>query len=633
MLVLLWAAFALGLAAPLAAEDEGLEVRVSGVTPVMAENVRSHVAGDLTSMTRTSSLRARTRYARRAEDQAVIALRPFGYYQATASAEFESTDTGWELHIAMEPGPPVLVEEVTVEIRGDGASNEALRAWRRAWSLESGVILDQRRWAAEKAEALETATRWGYLDADIAQAQIALDLERNRASLVLTLETGPRARMGEVRFEQDFIDPEALAPFPRFETGDPYRSTYTEALRTDLWKAGYFSTIDVVETRRDEEGGPVVDLRVRLERLHRATHQGTIGWGTDTEFRTQYRYQRHQLSPRGDLFIGGFAWQTRDEEVQLFGEYRLPRRSNKVRYWIVNPVYRERDERFELDVDGRDDKLAVADYRLDDFYLRLGQLTFRNAGLGVDRLQETIFVDVLSETNTLKTVFTDLALPGVFGPTLLDTGEIAPIDTNSIAIGVEWDWPRFEGRGFGLVGHRERAWLFTANESLGSDLDFTQAYVSSRWALPFGERWRLLLRGEVGYTDAEVQELEIIEGGEVFVASVTRLPARYRFRAGGSHSVRGYDFEALSNNGIGSNHIVTASAEVEMHLTGNWSVAAFVDTGNAFNDWSSATLSTGVGLGVRWYTAGFPLRLDVAQALDLDGEPWRLHFTIGSPLF
>jgi translocation and assembly module TamA len=145
--------------------------------------------------------------------------------------------------------------------------------------------------------------------------------------------------------------------------------------------------------------------------------------------------------------------------------------------------------------------------------------------------------------------------------------------------------------------------------------------------------WRLLLRGEAGYSEAATQDLSLeLEEGTVGV-SLTELPFQYRFRAGGSFSVRGYDFESLSNNGIGSNHILTASTELEYRFREQWSAVAFVDTGNAFNDWGDPSLRTGWGLGVRWYTIAFPLRLDFAQALDLDGEPWQIHFTIGSPLF
>jgi translocation and assembly module TamA len=174
--------------------------------------------------------------------------------------------------------------------------------------------------------------------------------------------------------------------------------------------------------------------------------------------------------------------------------------------------------------------------------------------------------------------------------------------------------------------------VLAADEAWGSNREFIQAYLSSSWQRQFGERWKLLLRGEVGYTDADYREVEVELDDQLLQLSVTELPNLYRFKAGGSRSVRGYDFESLSNNNIGSNNIVTASAELEYLVRPRWSVAAFFDAGNAFNDWDDFELRKGAGVGVRWYSIAGAIRLDVAQGLDLEGEPWRLHFTIGTPL-
>ena len=97
--------------------------------------------------------------------------------------------------------------------------------------------------------------------------------------------------------------------------------------------------------------------------------------------------------------------------------------------------------------------------------------------------------------------------------------------------------------------------------------------------------------------------------------------------------MRGYAFEQLDNNGLGSNNILTASAEVEYRFHGKWSLAAFADVGNAFNDWSNPDLKRGTGLGLRWYSVIGALRLDVAKGWDLEGDPWRIHLTIGTVLF
>jgi translocation and assembly module TamA len=205
-------------------------------------------------------------------------------------------------------------------------------------------------------------------------------------------------------------------------------------------------------------------------------------------------------------------------------------------------------------------------------------------------------------------------------------------DNSSVVVGVEWDWPVIQGSGFETVGHHEQIRLFTADRALGSRKGFSQLYLSSRWNFLATERLKLLFRGEVGYSDADVDEIELGIDGDVIDISLTELPNFYRFQAGGSQSVRGYAFESLSNNGVGSNNLITLSAEAEWQILQTWSLAAFYDVGNAFNDWNQMDLKQGAGVGVRWYSIAGAVRLDFASGLDLPGDPWRIHFTLGVPL-
>ena len=131
---------------------------------------------------------------------------------------------------------------------------------------------------------------------------------------------------------------------------------------------------------------------------------------------------------------------------------------------------------------------------------------------------------------------------------------------------------------------------------------------------------------------AEVVNFAIDTAEGPIAVEQTRLPNYYRFKAGGSMSVRGYGFEQLSNNDVGSNNIITGSAEVEYRFLDSWSGAAFVDVGNAFNDWDDPDLKRGIGVGIRWYSIAGEIRVDVAQALDFEGKPWQWHITIGTPL-
>lgn len=284
------------------------------------------------------------------------------------------------------------------------------------------------------------------------------------------------------------------------------------------------------------------------------------------------------------------------------------------------------DLEFKLDPED-DDYIKLANGNIDEQHLRLGRLKIRNLGGGETQLFATPFVQFINSEERYQPV----ELSTEFGMND-DVDRLLHRVDHAFSVGLEYGLVNVLGKGFDVRGHRERAWIFHSNEAFGSDVDFTQLYFSTRKTQKWGDRWKFIYRAEVGYTDAEVNELTIDISGTQLDISDTRLPNFYRFKAGGSQSVRGYGFESLSNNDIGSNHIVTASAEIEIRVLEKWSVAVFIDTGNAFNDWSEPELKTGAGIGLRWYSIAGPISLDVAQALDYTDDPWRIHFTIGVPL-
>jgi translocation and assembly module TamA len=620
------------LACAVADADE-LEYRITGVGEPILSNVRAHVeqfglmaSGQVTPGQFDDAIEA-------ASERAREALKPFGYYHPTIVADIvEAGRNRWRMNLRIETGPPVRVKSATVDVRGPGSALGALMDWKAAWPLGPGAVLDQRLWGEQKEAALDAARAEGYLSAHFTRHSIRIDLVRNEADLELVLETGPRAMFGTVEFRQDVVDPEVLDDIPRFDPGMPYNRDLVDMLRLDLWQTGYFTDIEVVEERHLGQEPPVVNLVANLSSSRRDTYQGSIGVGTDTGIRTQAFWSRQPVSRRGDRLDVGIGYQETDDEFTLRADYRVPRGGEGRQYWVSTLALRRDKQDLEVKRDDDDkDFITLAPGNVEDVFWRAGRLTMRNRELGKDQVYETQFIQYLRESYTYDpgpdadpSVLALLGDPE-FGTLFRDT-------VQTVAIGVEWDWPSIRGSGFATDGHHERAWLFTSNEVWGSDREFTQVYLSSRRVWLRGERWKYLLRAELGYTDADVRKVTLSVGAEPFELSVTDLPTHYRFKAGGGDSVRGYAFEQLSDNDIGSNNLVAASAEVEMRVLPNWSVAAFYDVGNAFNEWSDFEVRQGAGVGVRWYSVAGPIRLDFARALDVAGRPWRIHFTIGTPL-
>jgi translocation and assembly module TamA len=616
-----------------AATGQQIRYAISGLNEPLLTNVRDSVEGFRLPGRAHLSTRQFDDLILEAEERAREAIKPYGYYQPEIVSELVRVgDERWRLTMRIKRGPPVRVVNAEISVVGDGAAHGELVEWQADWPLGRGKILNQITWQQQKNAVLELAQAQGFLLARFTQNVIEVDLIRNEASLVLALDTGVRAVFGNVEFHQEIVNPAILENIPRFDGGDPYSSELMGKLRLDLWGTGYFTDIDVKEERHLDRTPPTVDVIASLETETKNTYQGAIGFGTDTGLRSQAVYHRRLLTSYGHRLDLGIGYQEFDDELSVRGNYRIPRLVDEREFWVSELTLQTENQDLEFKRDESDESFVkLANGNIDNLFMRLGKLRIRDRNLGYQQIQETVFAQFLRESYDydpgpdaapeIRDLSTDPELAHLFRDRV-----------RTLALGIEWDWPAIRGNAFETEGHHERAWIFTSSDAWGSDRDFTQVYLSTRRSYLKGERFKFLLRAEAGYSDADVDSLVVNVDGEPLPLSITELPNQYRFKAGGSNSVRGYGFEDLNDNDVGSNHIITASAEIEMKVLPKWSVAAFVDIGNAFNEWQEPSLKRGIGVGVRWYSIVGAIRLDAAQALDFEGRPWRIHFTMGSPL-
>ncbi len=606
---------------------------VIGLDETLTANVLSHV--DTVQFGPRARLRPRDheKVIDKAIGDARAALRPYGYYAPDISARIiEKQDRSAIVELTIEAGPPVRIGSVDVSVVGPGASDRLISAWLRGWPLGEGAVLDQSVWEYQKQNAIEVANSRGYLAAEFTEHELALDLEQNTATLALILDTGPRYVMGDVEYSGHELKPGILEYIPRFEKGDPYTARLVSRLRTDLWKTGYFDDVTVLETERPDLQPPAVDFDVRVSTDTRNHYSGAFGWGDDTGARLQANYSRHPMSSYGDRLDLGIGYQELDDQFTLRGRYRKPWIGRSRQWWDAELTLRFENQDLEVKRDEEDeDFIRLANGDLDERHIRFGRLKLRNLKGGEAQRFTTPFVQFLNSDQRFDLVdlTPDDPTTRVDDPVL--EGRLRTIE-NAFSIGMDYEVVDVQGRSFETFGRRDRAWIFHSNEAFGSTVEFTQLYAATRRSYLLGDRLKFHLRGEIGYTDAAVDEFVLDVGDQPLNLSFTRLPNFYRFKAGGSMSVRGYGFEQLSNNDIGSNHIITASAEAEYRFLDSWSGAAFADIGNAFNEWDDPDLKRGIGIGIRWYSFAGEIRIDIAQAIDFEGKPLRYHLTIGTPL-
>ncbi|MBW2707804.1 MAG: outer membrane protein assembly factor [Deltaproteobacteria bacterium] len=119
-----------------------------------------------------------------------------------------------------------------------------------------------------------------------------------------------------------------------------------------------------------------------------------------------------------------------------------------------------------------------------------------------------------------------------------------------------------------------------------------------------------------------------------------KMPADLRFYPGGGGSIRGYGYQMAGplkgNTPLGGLSMLTGSLELRFKVTESIGLVPFVDVGTAYldtvPDFSEQEMLYGAGLGLRYYTAIGPVRLDVAVPLkkrgDVDSD-YQIYVSIG----
>ncbi len=195
---------------------------------------------------------------------------------------------------------------------------------------------------------------------------------------------------------------------------------------------------------------------------------------------------------------------------------------------------------------------------------------------------------------------------GIEGQTGVATDSLGRVNYTLVGVPVSANYDTTDSKLDPTRGVRLNATAYGFPEALGSTVNLAQvrAFGSAYYSVDADSRF--VLAGRVGV------------GGEAG-AALDQIPANWRFYAGGGGSVRGYAYNSLGPRNIygviGGRSLFVASGELRIKITDTIGVVPFVDAGNAFvanfpN--FSMPLYAAAGVGLRYYTAIGPIRLDVA---------------------
>ena len=506
------------------------------------------------------------------------ALEPFGYYEPTIETSLNRTAGGWEARYRIQPGRALRIAMVDVRVLGEGAQDPVFQKLLANLPFAKGQILEQPKYEQLK-QTLETlATERGYFDARFTEHAIRVNLQAYEAAIHLHYDTGKRYRFGDINFKQDILSPKLLNRYPRFKPGDPYDANDLLKLQSDLSGSPYFSQVQV--NAQPDAATDTAPVDVELEPNKKRKYSAGLGYGTDTGARGSMRVEQRWINRQGHHYEA----ELRLSQIKslIGGKYIIPGTDPTTDEYALTAGYIQQN------------------YNQQDYEL----ITLGGSWQGQDGKWLKNF--------NLNFQYEDYQVGN------------EPRATSLLLIpGLNWTWVDADNRMYATRGLLFGFQLRGASTALLSDISFAQGMLNLKGVYALNDDSRFLARGSLGAT--------------VIAQDFEQLPTSLRFFAGGDASVRGYAYNSIGPTDdegtvIGGKNLLVGSLEYEHRVWDGWSLAAFVDSGDAF-DGATPEMKTGVGVGLRWRSPVGPVRLDFASGLDRPpGDAFRFSFSIGPDL-
>src|SRR5690606_2571438 len=128
------------------------------------------------------------------------------------------------LRVEVEPGEPIRLREVTVQVAGPALAQPGFRLPGDAL-LRPGARLNHGHYESVKRAIQSQAARYGYFQGNFTRQELLIDPQQGHADVGLVFQSGPRYRLGEIGFSGDSpLDSDLLQRMLPFESDTPYDS-------------------------------------------------------------------------------------------------------------------------------------------------------------------------------------------------------------------------------------------------------------------------------------------------------------------------------------------------------------------------------------------------------------------------
>jgi len=544
-----------------------IKIKINGLNKAMKKKVLSLIGlKDFNYETYVSDTKIKNTYQ---ESLTILAtyMKSQGFYQAKIASSLKKMYNSWTAVYSITPGPRVIITSVNIKVNGPGKEFTDLQQYLNNYPQKINDNFIHADYENAKNNLIKLITASGYLNAKLTTHEVAIDLRQHTADINLVLETGMRFYFGSITVEENKIDPALIQKFIILNEGEPYSSSKIIEQQNALSDSDYYSEI-LIKPHRDLMVNNKIPIEITTKLRKPSKYSIGMGYSTDSGINGRISWSRRRLNYQGHrLYVGAVASKI---FTTVGARYRIPFRNPRNDEYVITTNF------IQTTTDTSESRIAQSS---------IARSILRG------EWREILALDLQRELYSIgqQEDSADILLPNA-----------------------TWSWVVPRGQLYVSKGHLLSLDVRGSSKAVLSKTNFIQGEVNTKWIFPVLNRGRVLARARLGASD---------------VTNVLDLPASFRYFTGGDQSIRGYSFASLGPKN--STGVVIGSIEYDFRIKGNWSVAAFYDAGNAFNDISDIEIAEGVGIGIRWKTIVGQIKVDIASAISELDKPKRLHISIG----
>ncbi len=433
--------------------------------------------------------------------------------------------------------------------------------------------------------------RAGYPFFDMKEPDVVADHAMSQVSVTIAVNTGARANFGELRFDgAQVAKADHLRNIARFSGGDIYDARRVDDLRERLLATGLYANLSVQPVARADNPA-IADVVVQGTAARPRTVSASAGYGTSEGPKVEASWQHRNL-------FGG------EERVTILG--RAGTIEQTLRADLQKSNYRKRDQNLV----GRTVLSRQNTDAYNSFSLELG--------LGIERVSERLFQKRITYSIGTEFLISNERPTGGARDTFFVAGLPSTI--------------RYDGTDDlfdPTTGFRVSAALIPEISVRSGVSTYAVTELSGSVYQTLGETFPVTLAARA-------------RAGSIIGAALDRISATRRFYAGGGGSIRGFNYQGvgpgvLQTTGIfapsGGRALSEISLEARVRVTPTIGIVPFIDGGNVYQNRTPkfSGFRWGAGMGLRYYTAFAPVRVDIARALDKKrGDPsFAVYVSIG----